>query len=123
MSYTRKGGNPNKKKGKKRNYTNGKKKRIRKLKPVVFGHVYSNDCIHCKNMQSEWNKLCKRPPAPLHDIGGNYENEVSLFNEKYNTNLEVQGLPTIFRIPNNSNTVDYYRGDRSASKMRKWIFS
>lgn len=108
------------KKGKKGNKTRGKKQYFKK--PVVFGHVYSDQCIHCQNMQREWDSLCKSVKVPLHDIGENHQQKVQHFNEQYSTNLEANGFPTIFKLQRHKTPIVYYQGERTAPAMKKWLY-
>ena len=108
--------------GKKRRPKTPKRKNSKSRKPIVFGHVYSDQCIHCQNMQNDWNTLCKNVSIPLHDIGEDHENQVQQFNAKYNTNLETSGFPTIFRLKKQSSPIDYYNGNRSHKDMKKWLY-
>lgn len=116
---TRRG--PHKRKG---NKTRGKKKQQKQYfkKPVVFGHVYSDQCIHCQNMQNEWDSLCKSVKVPLHDIGENHQERVVQFNQQYGTNLEANGFPTIFKLRRHKTPVVYYQGERTAPAMKKWLY-
>lgn len=110
-------------KGKKGNKTRGKKQQKQYFKkPVVFGHVYSDQCIHCQNMQKEWDTMCKSVKVPLHDIGENHQHEVQKFNQQYSTNLEANGFPTIFKLQRHKTPVSYYQGERTAPAMKKWIY-
>lgn len=110
--------------GKKRRPKTPKRKtpKRKNSKPIVFGHVYSDQCIHCQNMQNDWNTLCKKVSVPLHDIDEDHENQVQQFNTKYQTNLEANGFPTIFRLKKQSSPIDYYNGNRSHKDMKKWLY-
>lgn len=108
--------------GGKRRPKSPKRKNSKSQKPIVFGHVYSDQCIHCRNMQNDWNILCKKVSVPLHDIGEDHENQVQQFNVKYDTNLESSGFPTIFRLKKQSSPIDYYNGNRSHKDMKKWLY-
>ena len=114
--------NKNKNKNTKR-IRNENKIKNRRKSSVIFGHVYSNGCGHCINMQGEWDKVCDRLKQKhiLHDIGDDYENKISQFNQKYNTNLSYTGFPTIFRLRKNSKPIEYYNGERQMKPMLKWI--
>jgi hypothetical protein len=115
-------------KSKKPRNRNGKRKTVNKRKtktPIVFGHVYSDQCGHCISMQNEWDKVCGdlKKKHVLHDIGDNYENQISTLNQKYKTNLTYSGFPTIFRIRSVSRPVEYYQGERTREPMKKWILN
>jgi len=103
------------------------KKRTLKLKQklpaVVFGHVYSDQCGYCRNMQNDWDNLRAKTKVPLYDIGDDYENKIKSFNTKYNTDLKYSGFPTIFRLKKHHDTVEYYNGNRTTNSMLQWLHS
>jgi len=96
------------------------KKTRKRQKPLVFGHVFSTQCGHCSSMQDDWTALCHemRNKGTLIDIGDDYSNQVLHFNQTYKTNLEYDGFPTIFKF---KNKIEYYNGERTKSKMKKWL--
>lgn len=105
-----------------------KSKQLQKI--IAVGHVFSPMCVFCKNMSAEWEKLkvtMKTPPykhITLEDIGDNQGENIQDLNEKYNIQLESLGYPTIFKIiesTNNQNSVEIYSGERTESKMLRWL--
>jgi hypothetical protein len=117
--YTKTPGKPSRNRNKK----NKKRTMKRKSMPytIVFGHIYSDGCIHCQNMQNDWNIVCSKTKIPLYDIGDDYENRIHQFNTQYNTDLKYTGFPTIFRVKNKSAVIDYYNGDRTSQSILKWL--
>lgn len=92
-------------------------------KPLIFGRVYSEYCHFCRDMKGEWKKVCKNSVSPIKDMGDPYEKKVQKFNTTYpNANLEVNGVPTIFRLMNEDSPVEYYSGPRTEPEMTKWIY-
>ena len=92
-------------------------------KPLVFGRVYSEYCHFCRDMKGQWKKVCKNSVSPINDMGDPYEKKVEKFNTTYpNANLEVNGVPTIFRLMNEDSPVEYYSGPRTEHEMTKWIY-
>ena len=102
------------------------KKRINKKRPkppIVFGHIYSPTCGFCVMMKEEWAKLCSKTKIPIRDIGDNYDENVAIFNKEYGSDLVFSNFPTIFRLKKRNGSVEYYTGDRTVNKMRKWLYS
>ena len=92
-------------------------------KPLVFGRVYSEYCHFCRDMKGQWKKVCKNSVSPINDMGDPYEKKVEKFNTTYpNANLEVNGVPTIYRLMNEDSPVEYYSGPRTEPEMTKWIY-
>ena len=93
----------------------------------VVGHVFSDSCFFCNAMKAEWVVFKSRLVGKtmlVKDIGEDYEGNIREINKKYNINLEANGLPTIFRIiesKDKKHTVDYYKGERTADLMMKWL--
>lgn len=111
--------------------------------PVAYGHVYSDECGYCREMQPEWNKLKENigDQVTLCDIDKNHTENVRQFNEKYNSSLNFEGFPTVFKLMSKNSPVEYYdhyyknekdkyernlssiepKPYRSAESMRVWI--
>ena len=109
-----------------------RKKSSRKRKPKsnkvkLFGRVWSNTCGYCVAMKDEWEKITKlSEKPPMEDIGDNYDEEIKRINDQFNTTLTAKGLPTIFRIieiSSNKFVVEYYKSERTAEKIMKWVRS
>lgn len=93
-------------------------------KPLVYGHIYSDQCGHCIHMKPEWNKVCNKiNDVQLRDIGHNYETEVANLNNEYRTDLKYEGFPTIYRITKKNHPVQYYQGERTAPMIEQWVYS
>ena len=91
----------------KRKTVKQKQKRIRRNRnikrkqtlPVLYGHIFSDQCIHCINMQSAWDRLINEVKnIELRDINDNYEYQVQNINKEFNCNLTYEGFPTIFKL-------------------------
>ena len=102
--------------------TKGKNHSIKK--PLAYGHVYSDQCGHCINMQQDWDSMCGEiKDIELRDIGDNYENEVAKVNTEYNTDLKYEGFPTIFKIGKRGTPTEYYYGERTGPSMKQWLYA
>lgn len=96
------------------------KKRNRIIPPVLYGHIYSDMCGHCIDMQPEWDKLIPSiKNIQLVDIDDNYEEEVNRINAQYGTDLTYEGFPTIFKLKKKNGPIEYYKNERTAISMKK----
>lgn len=79
-------------------------------KPIVYGHVFSNSCGHCVDMQPDWDKLVKKidKDIELFDIGKDHSQRVRQFNDRFDSTLNFDGFPTIFKLNGQSQPVEYY---------------
>lgn len=107
-----------------------RKRKLRKPKRdriKLFGRVFSDNCGYCVAMRDEWKKITElSEKPPMKDIGDNYDEEIKRINDQFNTTLTAAGLPTIFRIieiSSNKFEVDYYKSERTAEKILKWVRS
>ncbi len=101
-----------------------KTKSSKKANVAVFGHVFSDSCHFCQDMQTEWDILVKRAPFTMNDIGVDHEANIKKINDQYRTDLKADGFPTIFRIievNGKKYSVDYYNGSRTAALIMKWL--
>uniref|UniRef100_A0A6C0CNJ7 Thioredoxin domain-containing protein n=1 Tax=viral metagenome TaxID=1070528 RepID=A0A6C0CNJ7_9ZZZZ len=100
------------------------KKQNRIIIPVLYGHIYSDMCGHCVAMQEEWNKLTLSVKnIILLDIGDNYEENVNQINTQYGTDLKYEGFPTIFKLKKKNGPIEYYKNERKAVNMKKWLYA
>lgn len=78
--------------------------------PVAYGHVYSNSCGHCVNMQDDWDKLVNDigNKIELCDMGDDHNNQVRQFNDRFQSTLNFSGFPTVFKLSQKSKPVEYY---------------
>jgi len=78
--------------------------------PIVYGHVYSNSCGHCVNMQKDWDNLVNDigNQVELYDIGEDHSTQVRQFNDHFDSTLNFSGFPTVFRLSQQGNPVEYY---------------
>lgn len=94
------------------------------MKKIIVGKIYANWCGHCQHLQPEWLKMKKE----LKKKGVNIEyieieesetKKMDDFKTRF-PSLTVNGYPTIFKNIH-GNQLEYYGGDRSASKMKDWV--
>ena len=107
---------------------NGHRKNVK-----IYGHVFSEMCIHCKNMANDWAALITRMKTThehvvLKDIGENHEAEMQSLNQELNIDLKSAGYPTIFRILEGKKgkqqyVLEYHSGERTVGSMMKWLTS
>ena len=112
-------------------------KKKAKTLPIAYGHVYSDSCGHCRDMQPDWDQLKSNigQSVELCDIGDNHSYGVRQFNDRFDSTLNFDGFPTVFKLQNKGNAVeyydDYYKKQKDAGKqlspfrsqesMRVWI--
>ena len=112
-------------------------KKLTKALPIAYGHVYSDGCGHCRDMQSDWDRLKNDigQSVELCDIGDNHSYGVRQFNDRFDSTLNFDGFPTVFKLQKKGNAVEYYddyykkQKDagtqsspfRSQESMRVWI--
>jgi hypothetical protein len=105
----------------------GSRKRKQSKKIKLFGRVFSDSCGFCVAMRDEWKKITELSvKPPMKDIGENYDEEIKRINDQFKTTLTAAGLPTIYRIieiSSNKFEVDYYKSERTADKIMKWVRS
>ena len=96
----------------------------------LFGRVFSLTCGFCIAMGDEWKKIVKlaedKQTPPMKNIGSNWDDEIKSINDQYDTSLEAIGLPTIYRIKElspNKFVVEYYKSERTAEGIMKWLRS
>lgn len=96
---------------------------------ILIGKVYANWCGHCQNLQPEWLKMKKELKSLIGkrgkiikfiEIEESEQEKMNQFRERF-PNLSVNGYPTIFKNINGGNDLEYYTGDREASKMSEWV--
>lgn len=78
--------------------------------PIAYGHVYSDQCGHCINMQSDWDKLKNNigNKCELYDIGEDHSNQVRKFNSRFHSSLNFDGFPTVFKLQKHGDSINYY---------------
>ena len=92
--------------------------------PVLYGHIFSDQCIHCINMQSAWDRLVNEVKnIELRDISDNYEYNVQNINKEYNCNLSFEGFPTIFKLKKNGDSIEYFTQERTYENMLSWLYN
>ena len=111
-----------KRKQKQTKRTNRNIKRKQTL-PILYGHIFSDQCIHCINMQSAWDRLVNEVKnIELRDINDNYEYNVQNINKEYNCNLAFEGFPTIFKLKKGG-PIEYFAQERTYDNMLTWLYS
>ena len=92
------------------------------MSKTVVGKLYMNGCIHCDNLVEPWNQMKKKIGGKVEvakDIESAETNELDKLNNKYKTNVAMQGgYPTIYKIVGGK--VEYYNGERTAPALIKW---
>jgi len=96
-----------------KNISKSRSKRLPKTKmPFKYGHIFSPTCSHCQNMSQDWMKLREELEQKHHlkpyDIGENHQEHVDRFNHDFNTDLKFEGFPTVFKLLNKNEPVQYY---------------
>lgn len=97
------------------------------MKKIIVGKIYANWCGHCQHLKPEWSKMKKLIKMlekkgfiiQYVEIEESETNKMDHFKTKF-PDLSVNGYPTIFKNTN-GNKLEYYGGDRSASKMKEWV--
>jgi hypothetical protein len=92
-----------------------KKQRSEKMKesgslPIAYGHIYSDSCGHCVNMQNDWDNLVNDVgnKVELCDMGDDHSNQVRQFNDRFHSTLNFSGFPTVFKLSQKNKPVEYY---------------
>jgi hypothetical protein len=92
-------------------------------KTNVVGKLYMVGCGHCDALVEPWNEMKKKVGGKVmvaEDIEAEQHNKLDELNEKHRSKVEVQdGYPTIYKIKKGGN-VEYYNGERTASKLIEW---
>jgi len=97
---------------------------------TTVGKIYSDNCIHCKKMAKDWEKMKKH----VSKLGGGdvdvrefettkdaaeldkYKTELK---EKYGGDLTYDGVPSLFKVDRNGK-IEYYGGERSEKALTNW---
>jgi protein disulfide-isomerase A6 len=98
------------------------------MKKIIVGKIYAEWCGHCQNLHPEWLKMKKelKMLAKKKQYVIEYVEIEEIETDKMNDfktrfpGLTVNGYPTIFKNTS-GNQLEYYGGDRSASKMKDWV--
>ena len=92
------------------------------MSKTVVGKLYMNGCIHCDNLVEPWNQMKKKVGGKItvaDDIEAAQINELNKLNQKYKTNVAMQGgYPTIYKIVGGN--VEYYNGERTENELVSW---
>ena len=78
--------------------------------PIAYGHVYSDGCGYCRDMQPSWDRLKENigDKVELCDIGDNHSEGVRQFNDRFHSSLNFEGFPTVFKLKSRGRPVEYY---------------
>ena len=78
--------------------------------PIAYGHVYSDGCGYCRDMQPSWDRLKENigNKVELCDIGDNHSEGVRQFNDRFHSSLNFEGFPTVFKLKIRGRPVEYY---------------
>ena len=92
-------------------------------KTIVVGKLYMVGCGHCEMLEQPWNKMKNKVGGKVmfaEDIEAGQHEELQKLNKENGANVEAQGgYPTIYKI-NPGGNVEYYNGERTASKLIGW---
>ena len=90
---------------------------------TIVGKLYMVGCGHCETLEEPWNQMKKKVGKKVMvagDIESAETHKLAELNDKHGSNVEMQGgYPTIYKIKS-SGKVEYYNGERTASKLTKW---
>lgn len=90
---------------------------------TIIGKIYANWCGHCQSLKPEWNKMKslikKDANIQIVEIEENENDKLNQLKKRY-PHIQINGYPTIFKIPPNKQ-IEYYTGDRLAFDMKKWV--
>ena len=84
--------------------------------------VYHPNCIHCKNLEPNWNKM-------IHLLKKKYNGNMNVIDAHADVvpmmtptlNQEIQGYPSIFELSNKGEKMDSYEGNRSSQDILDWV--
>jgi thiol-disulfide isomerase/thioredoxin len=85
---------------------------IANKKVLLF--VSRDDCIHCKNMKSAWDKAAAKQPEKMVMINATDASNPDV--EKLLSKLNVTGYPAIF-VMDNGEVVKQYEGGRTEQDL------
>ena len=92
-------------------------------KTIVVGKLYMVGCGHCEMLEQPWNEMKKKvggKVAVKEDIEAGQHEKLQKLNKENGSNVEAQGgYPTIYKIKHGGK-VEYYNGERTASKLIGW---
>jgi hypothetical protein len=92
-------------------------------KPFIIGLIYSESCIHCKNLEPHWevmksrldvNNQFKKKHGMIRKI--EYSNKEEI--QTLDPNIRYDGVPTIFK--KKGDKLEYYGGNRDADSLVIW---
>jgi len=92
------------------------------MSKTVVGKLYMNGCVHCDNLVEPWNQMKNKVGGKVEvadDIEAAQTNELNELNNKYKTDVGMQGgYPTIYKIVGGK--VEYYNGERITKELINW---
>lgn len=91
-------------------------------KKRIVGKIYANWCGACKALEPAWKEMEAKVGGQV-DVkeieSAEQDKKIQAFNKEHDTNLEVNGYPTMFSL-NHGGSLEYYNGDRSVEALVKW---
>lgn len=96
------------------------------MSQAVVGKLYMDGCGHCVALEEPWAEMKKKVGEKVFvagDIESAETDKLDELNQKYKSNVSVQGgYPTIFKIKRGGK-VEYYNGERTSQKLASWALN
>ena len=93
------------------------------MNKTVVGKLYMVGCGHCDALVEPWKQMkenVEKKVMVAGDIEAAENHKLDELNKQYGSKVEVQGgYPTIYKIKRGGK-VEYYNGERTASKLIGW---
>lgn len=90
---------------------------------TVVGKLYMHGCGHCVNLEKPWKQMTKKVTKKVMvagDIESAETDKLQQLNQKYGSDVEMQGgYPTIYKIKSGGK-VEYFNGERTVPKLVGW---
>ena len=84
--------------------------------------VYHPNCIHCRNLEPNWNKMIgllkKRYNCNMNVIDA-HANVLPMMSPTLSQ--QVNGYPSIFEVSKNGTKMDSYEGNRTSQDLLDWV--
>ena len=90
---------------------------------TCFIGIFSDSCIHCKNMKPEWNKFkkhVKKINCNSYLIELKAENINKINNKTLNEYMSYNGIPSVLKIKNGK-IIKEYKGNRTANSLLQFV--
>ena len=93
------------------------------MNKTVVGKLYMVGCGHCDALVEPWKQMKEKVEKKVMvagDIEAAENHKLDELNKQHGSKVEVQGgYPTIYKIKRGGK-VEYYNGERTASKLIGW---